>query len=126
MIDKKAVGERIRSIRLSMGMTTEEFSLIFNPAPSKGTVSKWEGGKYLPNPKRLTDIAFYGQISVDELLYNLDTNTSIMNEFIKFVEDSMLAEADEAFRSGETHFYSPEHAFAKEAAENFIIKLGGN
>lgn len=65
-VDKKAVGERIKRIRLEMGYTTRE--LAEKLGASKGTVSKWENGHYLPNNKRLTDIAFYGQISVNELL----------------------------------------------------------
>lgn len=69
MIDKKAVGERIRGIRLSMGYNTTEFADIFNPKSSNSLVSRWEKGINLPNAKRLSDIAFQGQISVDELLH---------------------------------------------------------
>lgn len=68
-IDKIAVGERIKQIRLEMGYTLEEFGELFNPIASKGVVSKWEKGRNLPNKKRLSDIAFQGQISVDELLH---------------------------------------------------------
>lgn len=68
-IDKQAVGQLIKSIRLSLGYTMREFGGKFSPLASDSVVSRWERGKSIPNPKRLSDIAFYGQISVDELLY---------------------------------------------------------
>lgn len=68
-IDKREVGNRIRSIRLALGMTTEDFAKSFTPPASKGTVSKWENGHYLPNNKRLVTIAELKGITVDELLH---------------------------------------------------------
>lgn len=68
-INNKEVGNRVRSIRKENGMTTEKFGAEFNPPASKGTVSKWENGHYLPNNERLVRIAELGKISVDELLY---------------------------------------------------------
>lgn len=64
------VGRKIRMIRESKGMTTEAFAEIFEPPASKGTVSKWENGKYLPNNKRLVKIAELGNVSVNDLLYS--------------------------------------------------------
>lgn len=68
-INNIQIGNRIKKIRRDKGLTTEEFALIFDPPASKGTVSKWENGKYLPNNSRLVEIADLGGISVDELLY---------------------------------------------------------
>lgn len=68
-INNKEVGNRIRSIRKENGMTTDIFGDLFNPPASKGTVSKWENGHYLPNNERLVVIAELGNITVDELLY---------------------------------------------------------
>ena len=69
IVDKKSVGQRIKSIRLSLGMTQEEFGSKLNPVANKAVVSKWERGESITTfPSRLSDIAFYGQISVDELL----------------------------------------------------------
>lgn len=65
-IDKAAVGQRIKRIRLEMGYTLGEFGEIFNT--SKVTVFNWEKGRNLPNSKRLSEIAFQGQMSVNELL----------------------------------------------------------
>lgn len=66
-INKKAVGERIKRIRLEMGYTQAEFAKVINA--TLPAVSNWENGYNLPNKKRLSDIAFQGQISVDELLH---------------------------------------------------------
>lgn len=68
-INKKAVGERIKRIRLEMGYTTEEFGEKMKTKANRSLVSAWENGRYIPNAERLADIAFYGQISVDELLH---------------------------------------------------------
>lgn len=66
-VNKKEVGERIKRIRLEMGYTLEEFGKLFNA--SKVTVFNWEKGRNLPNSYRLTNIAFQGQMSVNELLF---------------------------------------------------------
>lgn len=68
-MDNKAVGDRIKSVRKNLGLTTEKFAALFNPPASKGTISKWENGHYLPNNERLKKIADLGNMSVDELLY---------------------------------------------------------
>ena len=66
-INKTEVGQRIKNIRLSKGMTLEEFGKIFNA--TKGNVLKWEKGQSMPNPERLKTIAKIADISIDELLY---------------------------------------------------------
>ena len=66
---------RIKNIRLKLGMTTEKFAQAFQEQPpSKGTISKWENGHYLPNNERLKRIAELGNTSVDELLYGDQKN----------------------------------------------------
>lgn len=66
-IDKKAVGQRIKLIRQTKGMTLEEFGKLFGA--SKGNVSLWEKGSSLPSNERIKEIARVGSMSVDELLY---------------------------------------------------------
>lgn len=66
-VKKKDVGNRIKSIRSSKGMTLEEFGKLFGA--SKGNVATWEKGSSLPNNERLFKIAELGEITVDELLY---------------------------------------------------------
>lgn len=84
IVDKKAVGERIKSIRKSLGMSQEEFGRIMTPIANKGVVSNWELGKNLPQLKRITDIAFYGQITTDEPLYGKQ-----QNQLIEWIESKI-------------------------------------
>lgn len=66
-MDDKAIGERIRLIRLSKGMTLEEFGKLFNT--SKSVVSRWENGKGLLRPERLKKLADISGKSVEYILY---------------------------------------------------------
>ena len=63
-----SAGKKIKEIRLNLGLTMEEFGEKTNT--SKGTISKWENGKYLPNNKRLKQIAELANVSVNELLHD--------------------------------------------------------
>lgn len=67
-MDKKEVGNRIRSIRTTLGYTMDTFGIKVDNVKS-GVVSNWENGKQLPNKKRLKRIAELGNMSVNELLY---------------------------------------------------------
>lgn len=80
----KAVGRRIREERLKLGLTSDEFGKLFTPPASKGTISKWENGSYLPNNERLKQIANLGNITVDELLND--------NPLAKFTNEELLNE----------------------------------
>ena len=66
-INKIEIGQRINTIRLTKGMTLEEFGKIFGA--TKGNVLKWEKGQSLPNPERLKTIAKIADTSVNTLLY---------------------------------------------------------
>ena len=63
-------GKKIKSIRMQRGETMKEFASRIDGKASKGTISKWENGKYLPNNERLKKIAELANISVNELLYD--------------------------------------------------------
>lgn len=65
-INKKLVGQRIKSIRQEKGMTLEEFGKLFGAG--KGLVSRWENGLSIPNPERLKSIAKIGDMSVSQLI----------------------------------------------------------
>lgn len=85
-MDNKAIGERIKSIRLKRGLTTEKFAKKFEEQPpSKGTVSKWENGHYLPNNDRLKTIAELGETTVEYIIYGSldDYARSLINELEK-------------------------------------------
>lgn len=66
-IDKKAVGSRIKQIRMNKGYTLEAFGKFFNA--SKGNVQQWENGVSLPNKERLANISKIADMTVNELLY---------------------------------------------------------
>ncbi len=66
-IDKKVLGQRIKSIRLDKGMTLEEFGKLFGA--SKSSVLGWESGRNAPNKERLKTIAKLGNVSTERLLY---------------------------------------------------------
>lgn len=81
----KGIGRRIKNIRIGIKETTDEFGKHFTPPASKGTISKWENERYLPNNDRLSIIADLGGISVNELLYGLPEEyaTAKLNEITK-------------------------------------------
>lgn len=87
---------RIKNIRLKLGMTTEKFAQAFQEQPpSKGTISKWENGHYLPNNERLKRIAELGETTVDFILYgSLDGYArNLINELEKELnEDDSISE----------------------------------
>lgn len=60
------ISKQIRSLRLSLGETMEEFGTRFNT--SKGTINNWEKGRNLPNKENLLKIANLLDISVEELI----------------------------------------------------------
>ncbi|WEV56694.1 helix-turn-helix domain-containing protein [Ligilactobacillus acidipiscis] len=71
-VELKKTGERIREIRLRLGLTMEEFIERIDGKPGKGRsgyVTNWENGKNSPNKKRLAKIAELGNVSVDYLLH---------------------------------------------------------
>lgn len=79
---KISLGKRIHNIRLSLGLSLNEFAKLVDPngKAQSGTVANWEKGRNAPNKKRLARIAKLGNISVDELLNN---NKLQLIEFIK-------------------------------------------
>lgn len=68
-INKKAVGARIKQIRMNKGYTLEQFGKDPDINAERSNVSKWERGATLPNKARLEVIAKKGNMTVNELLY---------------------------------------------------------
>lgn len=77
-INKIALGQRIKQIRLEIGETMEEFGARLDT--SKGTVNNWEKGRNLPNNKTLLKIAKLKNITVEELLYPNDMVQALIDE----------------------------------------------
>ncbi|WRN52878.1 hypothetical protein UM764_05390 [Staphylococcus aureus] len=80
MYDKKAIGQRIKNIRLKHGQTQEEFGKVFSA--SKGKCCYMGKGLSLPNKERLSMISKYGDINVTQLLYNSNDDNSELEEKI--------------------------------------------
>lgn len=103
-VNKKAVGSRIKQIRMNKGYTLEAFGKLFNA--SKGNVQQWENGVSLPNKERLASISKIADMTVNELLYgsiheylenNIDIffrNNNILNSEMKsfFINDRKAIE----------------------------------
>ena len=66
-VDKKAVGRRIRNIRLSKGLTLDDFGKILKADNSN--ICRWENGKMLPSKNRIYKISKLAGITVNQLLY---------------------------------------------------------
>ena len=90
--DKKAIGARIRNIRLNKGMTLEEFGSLFNA--SKSIVYRWENGTSIPNAERFKAISKIGDISIENLLYGTikERISKILYSF--FENDNRLSNID--------------------------------
>lgn len=79
-VNRKVVGQRIRNIRQSKGLTLEEFGNLLIPKATRSNVSKWERGSSLPSNERLPLIAELGDMTVDELLYRERTLEQYSND----------------------------------------------
>jgi hypothetical protein len=77
-------GEKIKAIRLRLGMTTKDFGALLGATDSN--VSSWEKGRTSPNPERLLTIAKLGGMTVEQLLYE--------NPLAKFSTDELIAELE--------------------------------
>ena len=90
--DKKAIGSRIRNIRLNKGMTLEEFGSLFNA--SKSIVYRWENGTSIPNAERFKAISKIGDVSIDNLLYGTIKERISKILYYFFENDNRLADID--------------------------------
>ena len=107
---KHIIGNRIKSIRLELGDTLEEFGLriarVLNvqssKAPNKSLVSRWENDLNLPNKERLKVIAELGNITVEELLYQ-DNQKKEVGTRIKMIRNSRGETQEEFGNHFEAH-----------------------
>lgn len=88
-LDKKRIGERIKTIRKSRGENQTDFAKIINA--TLPAVSNWETGRNIPNNERLKAIADLGGISVNELIYG------DLKQYIYSVLHEELLEVDELY-----------------------------
>ncbi|MCF7523355.1 helix-turn-helix domain-containing protein [Levilactobacillus brevis] len=67
--ENENLSKMIKSTRISMKMTQEEFGKQFTPPAAKSIVSRWEKAQSVPSTDRLLKISQLSGYSVDELLY---------------------------------------------------------
>lgn len=125
------LANKIRNIRLGLGLTMEEFAERIDDNSRSGTVANWETGKNAPNPKRLKRIAELAGISVEEL--TSETQTIKIGEQIKRIRKTKgftqneLAEFSGLSRSYlsdiENNRKNPSVETVKKLAESFNMKL---
>lgn len=94
-VDKIRVGKRIKSIRLQMRLTEKEFGMLFDNPAANSLVSRWERGINLPNASRLGEIANFGGMTVDDLLYGKRDSISA------FTMDELINEINRRLTSDE-------------------------
>ena len=88
-IDKKAVGRRIRNIRLSKGLTLDDFGEILKADISN--ISRWENGKMLPSKNRIYKISKFAGITVNQLLYRSEQDIEeLYQELIKLPKEELI------------------------------------
>lgn len=75
----KTIGDRIRSVRESLGLTGEEFGKKLNV--TKVAVSNWENGNRKPDGDMLVKIADLGEVSTDYLLCRTDSKRGIILKY---------------------------------------------
>lgn len=67
-VDKKAVGKRIKDVRLSLGLSMAKFGVLLGGIP-RSSVNNWEHSVYLPGAEALNKIAEAGNTTNEYLLY---------------------------------------------------------
>ena len=94
-VDKYKVGRRITGIRLQMRLTMSEFGKLFDNPAADSLVSRWERGISLPNASRLGEIASFGGMTVDDLIYGKRDSISA------FTMDELINEINRRLTSDE-------------------------
>lgn len=89
-IDKKAVGRRIKNIRLSKGLTLADFGEILKADISN--ICRWENGKMLPSKNRIYKISKFAGITVNQLLYGGSEQDieELYQELIKLSKEELI------------------------------------
>lgn len=91
------LGERIKKIRIHLGCNMEEFGQKLDPPVAKGTISKWEHGKYSPNLKRIHQIAELVDIQPQYLLTGNPLFNLSPKEQDEWIENEIKAQEKEEY-----------------------------
>ena len=79
VVDKAAMGERIKEIRKNRGESLEKFGKNFTRPVGKNVVTRWEKGINIPDIERLMNVAYLGKVTVPYLLYG-DTFSKMLKK----------------------------------------------
>ena len=96
----KNLSKLIKSTRISLKMTQEEFGKQFNPPAAKSIISRWEKGTSTPSAERLLTISKLSGYTVDELLYGT------LDQSIASLMLTAMNTVDNFFKN--RSFYPPE------------------
>ncbi|PCD84781.1 hypothetical protein CNQ87_10590 [Lysinibacillus fusiformis] len=135
----KEVGQRIREIRMKLGLSMDEFAARIDSKAKSGTVSNWETGKNLPNNERLKKIADlagvrpkyiltghpYDNLSPEELEEQMeqDMKNQIKDGLIREFQEKKYVQLEDFLSSPYDKFiYINGHKLEKEEIE-MLIKL---
>ena len=99
---KKSIGKNIKNIRLSMGLTLDEFGGRFVPTASSSIVSKWERGVSTPSPARLKKLAELANTTVDVILTS--TTDKMFLEQLNDIQEYYTVNQDK-FEQDLSNFY---------------------
>lgn len=118
MIDNRAVGKTIATLRQANGMTQQQLAAAMNV--SHQAVSKWENGAALPDIQTMVELTQMFGITVEQLL---------SGEFPEArLEEESYASADEDYRTEDRECENKAEAEApgnekKESAANGRVKI---
>lgn len=133
------VGQRIREIRMKLGLSMDEFAARIDSKAKSGTVSNWETGKNLPNNERLIKIAELVGIRPKYILTGDHRDNLTDEELAEYEREEMewqnrqgcimdfqkkkyVQIEDFLTNPYECHFYINGHELGKEEIE-MLIKL---
>lgn len=109
-MNRSIVGKFLKSLREEKGLTQVQLSLKLNGGYSDAAISKWEGGKSLPNIDDLKRLANYFGVTVDEIL------NGARNEETDFAERYFIC--DDKWMSR----YNPDELYQIREEQEWLIE----
>lgn len=132
--EKKAIGIRIRNIRINLKKNMEQFGELFNEDKpiAQSIVSRWERGISIPSSGRLNQIAELGNVSVNYLLTgksDIEIFSNSINQLFQSINNDTKKQLeilkDDKFTIEQSFFFSKaiELFYRYHEKEDILIKL---
>jgi transcriptional regulator with XRE-family HTH domain len=115
-ITKLKIGERIKIIRNSLGLSQELFGLRLGGL-KKSSISAYESGDNYPTPKTLAEIAIMGGLTLDQLITGKEEKAPYQTTPFG---NGQLSESSAAHQNG------PDLALTKQVIEAVMEHLQSN